>query len=192
MGGASSRRSKESEQIRHQVGLDVKQVQLICESWNDIKAYGTDEIGKTVFKKLFLTVPDTFNMFIHFRDIPNWSESVEYHHHCTVVMHMIGGAIGLLRDPDSLQSTMEYMGLRHEGFAITQMHFDIFGDQLLITLHEALGDKVTPDVDKAWRIFYAYMVRIIMVGMTDMENMVNTIMNDNQASKPQADQAPIP
>lgn len=171
MGGilASKMHEKEDAALRERVGLDHKQIEIICASWAEVKRFGTEAAGCLLFKKFFIVAPETFSMFDEFKDIPNWADSTQFKHHCKIVMNIIGGAVGLLRDPESLDSTLEYLGLKHEGFAITQHHFDLMQVELINTFRDALGAKVTPDVERAWNIFYAYIVRIIVCGMNRME-----------------------
>jgi hemoglobin-like flavoprotein len=90
-----------------------------------------------LFKRFFIAAPDTFLMFDEFRDLPDWEESRKFKHHCKIVMNIIGSAVNILREPESLDSTLEYLGLKHEGFAITQAHFDLMGVEFLETLKDA-------------------------------------------------------
>lgn len=168
---------KEDQALRERLGLDTKQIQLITDSWQEVKKFGTEQAGIILFKKLFIAAPETFYMFDEFKDIQYWEDSKEFKHHCKIVMNIVGGAVGLLKDPESLDSTLEYLGLKHEGFAITQRHFDIMGVELINTFREALGPKVcTPEVEKAWIIMYEYLVRIIVLGMNRMEVGVASVI----------------
>lgn len=172
MGGilASAMKNKEDEALRAKIGLDTRQIERIVESWAEVKKFGTERAGIILFKRLFIAAPETFQTFVHFKDIPNWEESREFKHHCKIVMNILGSAVGLLRDPESLDSTLEYLGFQHEGFTITQEHFDIMGVELIHTLKEALGSKLTPDVEAAWLNMYTYITKIIVRGMNQMEN----------------------
>jgi hemoglobin-like flavoprotein len=170
MGGilATQMKRKEDEALRARVGLDSRQIQLIADSWHDVKEFGTEQAGIVLFKKFFIKAPETFQMFDEFKDLPNWADSKEFRHHCKIVMNIVGSAVGLLRDPDSLESTLEYLGLKHDGFSITQEHFDVMGVELMDTFREALGPKFTPDIERAWGIFYVYIVKVIVMGMEHM------------------------
>lgn len=171
MGGilASVMKNKEDEELKARIGMGTKDVQVIVDSWAEVKAFGAERAGIILFKRLFIAAPETFGQFEDFRDLPDWENSKEFKHHCKIVMNIVGSAVSLLKDPDSLNSTLEYLGMKHEGFNITQQHFDILGVELIATLKEALGPKLTPAVQEAWVTMYAYIARIIIMGMQRME-----------------------
>lgn len=171
MGGGLAKlmQSTEDKNLREHIGLGTRDVQAIVDSWAEVKAFGAERAGIILFKRLFIAAPETFLMFADFKDIPNWEDSKEFKHHCRIVMNIVGTAVSLLKDPDSLDGTLEYLGLKHEGFAITQEHFDILGVELIHTLREALGAKLTPPVEAAWSQMYKYIADIIIKGMHRME-----------------------
>lgn len=161
--------NKEELMLKERIGLGSKDVKAIVDSWSEVKAFGAERAGIVLFKRLFIRAPETFTQFSEFRDLPNWEESKEFKHHCRIVMNIVGTAVSLLKDPDSLDGTLEYLGLKHEGFNITQEHFDILGEELIYTLREALGPKLTPSVEQAWTQMYKYIADIIIKGMHHME-----------------------
>jgi hemoglobin-like flavoprotein len=171
MGGGLARfmQSKEDKELREHIGLGTREVQAIVDSWSEVKAFGAERAGIILFKRLFIAAPETFLMFPDFKDLPDWEESKEFKHHCRIVMNIVGTAVSLLKDPDSLDGTLEYLGLKHEGFAISQQHFDILGVELIHTLREAIGTKLTPAVETAWTQMYKYIAEIIVKGMHRME-----------------------
>lgn len=172
MGGIISK----DKALQDHLGLSNHQIKLISDSWQLIKAHGTEKTGAILFIRFFEVAPETFYMFSEFRGIEEWKISREFGHHCKIVMNIIGGAVGLLRDPESLDSTLEYLGLKHEGFAINESHFDLMGVELIATLREVLVDKLTSDVEAAWKAFYAYIAKIIIMGMNRMEVGVSHVM----------------
>lgn len=179
MGGlASVLQGKDDKLLREHIGLGTRDVEAIAQSWGEVKAFGAERAGIILFKRLFIAAPETFLMFSDFKDIPNWEESREFKHHCRIVMNIVGTAVSLLKDPESLDGTLEYLGLKHEGFAITQQHFDILGVELIHTLREALGPKLTPGVEQAWTQMYTYIADIIVKGMRHMETITKTATED--------------
>ena len=175
MGGilTGTMKSREDEELRKRLGMNGQQVNLVVESWNDVKAYGTEAVGIILFKRFFKVRPETFTMFEDFRDLSKWENSREFKHHCKIVMNIVGAAVGLLRDPESLDSTLEYLGLKHQGFSITKDHFDVMGVELIETLREAIGSKLTPETEAAWLCMYTYITRAILSGMDYMEKGVS-------------------
>jgi hemoglobin-like flavoprotein len=169
---ASAMRSKEDEELRAKIGLDKKGTQVIHDTWQDVKKFGQEEAGIVLFKKVFAAAPQTLRMFEEFRDIPNWQESDNFRHHCKIFMNIVGSAVSLLHDPDNLLGTLEYLGLKHEGFGITQEHFDLMEELWMDTFHEIMGSKFTPEVRDLWTIFYRYMASVIVKNMRDLEKGV--------------------
>lgn len=161
--------SAQDRSLREHIGLGTRDVQAIADSWNEVKAFGAERAGIVLFKRLFIAAPETFFMFSDFKDLPDWEESKQFKHHCRIVMNIVGTAVSLLKDPDSLDGTLEYLGMKHEGFAISRAHFDILGVELIHTLREALGSKLTPAVEQAWTQMFKYISEVIIKGMNHME-----------------------
>lgn len=172
MGGilVAAMRNKEDEELRERLGMGKKQVDTIVESWAEVKKYGTEAAGMILFIRFFKVAPETFDMFEAFAHEKDWENSKEFKHHCKIVMNIVGSAVGLLKDPESLDSTLEYLGLKHDGFLITEEHFQIMGVELIGTLQDILGPKLTPEVKDAWLAMYTYITKIILQGMTRMQN----------------------
>lgn len=173
MGAATScaSESKEDKSLREHIGMDNSEVEDIVKSWEAVRKFGAEQAGIILFKKVFAAAPETLQMFEAFRDIPDYENSKEFKHHCKIVMNIVGSAVGLLRDPESLDSTLEYLGLKHDGFGITQAHFDLMGGLMMETLREAIGSKFTPAVEKAWLKMYNYTAKLILDGMSRMEKL---------------------
>lgn len=169
---------KEDEALMERLGMTRKQIDLVVDSWPEIKKFGTEKAGIVLFVRFFKVAPDTFSMFEDFKNIKEWEQSPEFRHHCKIVMNIVGSAVGLLKDPDSLESTLEYLGLKHDGFAITEKHFDLMGVELIETLRAAMGAKLTPELIDAWLAMYKYIVKIILMGMAQMEGGVKKIAAD--------------
>jgi hemoglobin-like flavoprotein len=161
--------NKEEEALKLHIGMSHREIDIVVSSWADIKKFGAEEAGVILFKRFFTVQPATFMMFAAFKDEKNWETSKEFKHHCKIVMNIIGSAVGLLKDPDSLDSTLEYLGMKHDDFGITSEHFDIMGRELIETYREILGPKLTPEVTDAWLKFYKYTVKMILEGMKTME-----------------------
>lgn len=171
MGGilTSVMKQKEEEAISSHTGMTPTQIDQVVHSWAEVKKFGAEKAGMILFKRFFIVAPETFQMFEDFREEANWENSKPFKHHCKIVMNIVGSAVGLLKDPESLDSTLEYLGMKHEGFNITEKQFDIMGVELIETLREILGNDMTPEVEKAWLSMYKYISNIIVMGMNRME-----------------------
>ncbi len=179
MGGvlASVMEQKEDEAIQSHTGLTHRQVDIIIHTWADIKKFGAEEAGVIMFLRIFKAAPETLSMFRDFRDAQHWAQSKEFRHHCKIWMNILGSAVGLLKDPDSLDSTLEYLGMKHEGFNITMAHFDLMGVEFIETFREILGNDMTPEVEKAWKAMYKFMADFIIAGMNRNDKNDNDSKN---------------
>jgi hemoglobin-like flavoprotein len=79
-----------------------------------------------------------------------------------LLMRMIGGAVGMLDNPELLMPTLHNLGARHGGYGVQPEHYGMVGRALLRTLDEALGDAFTPDVADAWATMYGVVSRTMM------------------------------
>jgi hemoglobin-like flavoprotein len=70
-------------------------------------------------------------------------------------MRMIAAAVRQLDRPDMLLPVLRSLGVRHAGYGVHAVHYDMVGDALLATLRDGLGDAFTPDVEDAWAAMYA-------------------------------------
>lgn len=181
---ASAMHSKEDQELREKIGLDRKGVQIIHDTWQDVKKFGAEEAGVELFLKVFAAAPQTLAMFEEFRDIPDWKKSANFRHHCKIFMNIVGSSVSLLHDPDNLLGTLEYLGLKHEGFGITQEHFDLMEGLWMDTFREILGAKFTPQVQEIWTIFYRYMALIIIKNMRDLTAGVAKFNEEGVAPPP--------
>lgn len=68
---------------------------------------------------------------------------------------MISYAVRGLNRVEALQPGLEALGRRHTGYGVRQEHYATFGEALLWTLREALGDAFTDEARQAWASAYA-------------------------------------
>ena len=75
------------------------------------------------------------------------------------LMSMIGSAVGLLDQPDTLLPVLRQLGARHGGYGVVDAHYASVGGALLLTLEQGLGDAFTPEVRAAWAEMYGLVSR---------------------------------
>lgn len=136
------------------IQLSEAQIQDVRDSWELAKEAGADQIGVIAFKGLFISAPETFQLFGSFNNIENWQESRQYRHHCAVVIKVVGYIVKVLCDPELLEKNMDYMGMRHSLFEIHPHHFDYLGAELIKAFEEVLGEQFTPQAKEAWGLVY--------------------------------------
>ena len=66
------------------------------------------------------------------------------------LMKMIGVAVGLLDQPQTLMPALQRLGRRHADYGVRDEHYDTVGTALLSTLQQGIGVAFTPEVREAW------------------------------------------
>jgi hemoglobin-like flavoprotein len=66
------------------------------------------------------------------------------------LMKMIGAAVGLLGQPQTLMPVLQKLGRRHADYGVRDEHYDTVGAALLATLQQGTGVAFTPEVREAW------------------------------------------
>lgn len=141
------------------ITLTNEEVNEVKASWEILKESDVDStrVGAIMFKNLFVKAPETFSLFGTFKDIEDWENSKQYHHHCKVVIKIIGHVVKVLVNPDLLDQNLHYMGMRHSLFTILPRHFDILGEEMIVALEEVLGDRLTPLAKSTWATVYTIL-----------------------------------
>lgn len=75
---------------------------------------------------------------------------------------MLGSAIKLLDEPDSLLPALRSLGRRHGGNGVQDAHYAVVGRALLDTLAQMLGDGFTPAVRAAWTRTYGFIAQVMV------------------------------
>jgi hemoglobin-like flavoprotein len=79
------------------------------------------------------------------------------------LMTMIGAAVDLLEEPDTLVPVLRKLGARHVNYGVRDEHYDTVGGALLKTLGQGLGTAYTDEVHAAWVALY----RVVSATMMD-------------------------
>jgi hemoglobin-like flavoprotein len=79
------------------------------------------------------------------------------------LMTMIGAAVDLLDEPETLVPTLRKLGARHVNYGVRDEHYDTVGTALLHTLKQGLGKAYTEEVNAAWSALY----RVVSTTMMD-------------------------
>ncbi len=78
------------------------------------------------------------------------------------LMTMIGAAVGLLDDPETLTPTLRKLGARHVNYGVRDEHYATVGGALLKTLKQGLGTAYTDEVHAAWVTLYRVVSSTMM------------------------------
>jgi len=75
------------------------------------------------------------------------------------LMKMIGVAVSLLGEPQTLMPALQRLGRRHADYGVCDEHYDAVGTALLTTLQQGTGVAFTPEVREAWIDVYGVIAR---------------------------------
>jgi hypothetical protein len=78
-----------------------REVQIVQNSWEEVKKLGFENVGVLLFKNIFTAAPGALGFF-SFKDLPNLYESKAFKRHATSVVTTVGAAVGGLRDLSNL------------------------------------------------------------------------------------------
>jgi hemoglobin-like flavoprotein len=119
------------------------QIQLVRASFQLVEPIA-DKAAALFYTRLFTAQPQLRAMF-----------RGDMHAQGAALMRMIAAAVRQLDRPDMLLPVLRSLGVRHAGYGVHAVHYDMVGDALLATLRDGLGDAFTPDVEDAWAAMYA-------------------------------------
>jgi len=77
------------------------------------------------------------------------------------LMTMIGVAVNGLKDLDAIVPAVQDLGARHQGYKVTEAHYDSVGAALLYTLGKGLGDDFTTETEAAWTETYGLLAGVM-------------------------------
>jgi hemoglobin-like flavoprotein len=185
MGCNSSKRIAPYKYI-DDITLTEGQLQAVINSWQLVKAFGSEKIGSIIFLKIFIVAPETFKMF-RFQDDPDWEHSRMFRHHCKIVVNIIGASVKNLRKPELMIKHLDELGLKHSFFPITPEHFDILGTEILVAFEKVIGFMFTKEAREGWIKVYDIMSRAIQLAMTNFrkENKLDVFL---QVAKDKGDE----
>ena len=75
---------------------------------------------------------------------------------------MIGAAVNLLDQPDTLVPVLQKLGARHRSYGVVDAHYATVGGALILTLEQGLGEVFTPETRSAWTEMYSLVSRTMI------------------------------
>ena len=120
--------------------LTNHELKLVQDSWVEVKKLGYGAVGALLFKNIFTAAPEALSFF-SFKDEANLYESKSFSKHATSVVGTVGVAVSKLEDVASLVPVLQKLGADHgkigsEGNRIVQAHYDLVGQQLIVSHDE--------------------------------------------------------
>jgi hemoglobin-like flavoprotein len=79
------------------------------------------------------------------------------------LMTMIATAVKLLEEPETLTPALNKLGARHATYGVHDEDYETFGNALIKTLHQGLGDAFTAEIRAAWTALYAFISQKMII-----------------------------
>ena len=128
------------------------QVHLVQTSFKSLRPLAP-EVGRRFYERLFEMRPDVKAMF-----------SADPATHGARLMGAMGIVIDALEGPAEVTPLLVALGRRHQVHGVTQAHYALGGQVLLITLADALGDEFDPATERAWAVAYGWVAATMLQG----------------------------
>lgn len=134
--------------------MTPQQVTLVRHSFN-LVAPIADQAAETFYKILFQADPSLRVLF-----------KGDMREQGARLMQMIGAAVKLLDQPQTLLPVLRTLGARHGGYGVQPKHYATVGGALLLTLEQGLGPAFDAPTRAAWTAMYA-IVSSTMIGAAE-------------------------
>lgn len=125
------------------------QIQLVQSSFKQVAPI-TETAADIFYARLFEIAPETRSLF------PEVMTDQK-----KKLMQMLAVAVNGLSNLDAIVPAVQDLGARHQGYNVTDAHYDSVGAALLYTLEKGLGDTFTPEVEAAWAETYGTLASVM-------------------------------
>ncbi|CAJ1330007.1 unnamed protein product [Effrenium voratum] len=153
----------------------------VQQSWSEVRKLGISAVGHTFYKHMFQLVPEARNLFPmtfqhHFGEEGLFHESLAKAvasppalvlEHFTRVLEAIGTAVAGLQNREKLAPQLTALGMKHATLGLEEKYFRVGNAALMLTLHEALGERFTTSLEESWTLVYGFMSANMISGFRD-------------------------
>ena len=124
--------------------MTERQISLVQKTWGLFRKMDPDIIGDVFYSRLFLEMPAVRRLF-----------KTPRHEQNKRLIEMLTVIVGRLNRLHELTTDIQQLALRHVGYGVKRMHYEVVGSALLWTIEQGLGNDWTPEVREAWTKCYA-------------------------------------
>ncbi|XP_063168699.1 neuroglobin-like [Candoia aspera] len=156
-------------EVAEALPLSEAQKELIRESWKILHKNIT-RVGIIVFIRLFETHPECKDVFFLFRDVDDLQQlkmSKELRAHGLRVMSFIEKSVARLDQEDKLELLALELGKSHFQYKAPPNYYEYIGIQFIQAVQPILKEAWTPEVEKAWKGLFKYLVAVMRRGFFD-------------------------
>jgi len=87
----------------------------------------------------------------------------------------ISQVISNLHDLPAVEVILADLGARHRGYGVTRAHYELASKVLISSIRQATGIRFTYEIQKAWEMFYLYIVECMSRDVEAEEHVVSRI-----------------
>ena len=99
-----------------------------------------DLTAEVFYRRLFEILPEVRALF----------EGTNMQQQGRILMRMLDSSVEALNNADAIREKMTPLGRRHIRYGVQNAHYKPFGEALIWTIEEILGEDYTPDIGVAW------------------------------------------
>ena len=135
------------------VNVTPEQTMLVEASWEEIEPLAP-RVGEAFYGRFFDREPETRSLF-----------STDIAEQGTLFMSMLGVAVKMAGELETIGPLIADLGRRHERYGVTARYYQSFREALLDTFAYVLGGAFTPQVREAWaELVSTLSARMLAVG----------------------------
>jgi|TARA_Y100000815_G_scaffold273643_1_gene305426 hemoglobin-like flavoprotein len=129
--------------------MTPEQIEIVQSTFKKVAPI-SDAAADIFYDRLFLIAPDTRALF------PEVMTDQK-----KKLMQMIGIAVNGLTNLEAIVPAVQDLGARHNGYNVTDAHYDSVGAALLFALSQGLGEDFTPEAEAAWAETYGLLASVM-------------------------------
>ena len=138
--------------------MDSRQIGLIQDSWAQVTPLGV-RFTRHFYDQLLSDNPELHALF------PESMADQEQ-----LLFRMINSAVSGMPSRQMFEGMMNRLGNRHQEYGVNHEHFRVFGEALIATLANSLGERWNPDLEAAWRDIYGSMAQMMQSNMDESQS----------------------
>jgi len=154
-------------------GLMDREKAVVKTTWSKAAALGVENVGMLLFRNIFEIAPEAVQLF-PFRDDADIYESPVLKSHASKVVIAVGTVVDGIDNLDEVTPVLQSLGLRHVGYSVVAVHYEVVGAALLKTLKAGLGDAFTVEAEASWRKLWAWIRTTMISDYYDESNAALT------------------
>lgn len=136
--------------------MTLEQIKIVRSSWRKLMGIDPAILGDVFYAKLFAEYPALRRLFP--------SDMSEQH---KKLIDMLTSIVAGLENFDAMLPEIRLMAVRHTGYGVKNIHYDMVGKALLWTLEKGLQNDWDDKTKQAWTICYQTLSEVMMTAASE-------------------------